>query len=66
MLDFFSFTIRNRRGRIECCFHNCAENLVINSLKYTFFADDNLEHMAFGVIGKWGETGVTSVRVMAF
>jgi len=44
---------------------NRAVNLVINNLKGTFFADDNLEHMAFGVIGKWGEIGTTSVRIMA-
>ena len=44
---------------------NRAVNLVINNLKGTFFADDNLEHMAFGVIGKWSETGSTSVRVLA-
>ena len=45
---------------------NRAANLIINNLKGTFFADDNLEHMAFGVTGKWGENGTTSVRVMAF
>ena len=44
---------------------NRAINLIINNLKGTFFADDNLEHMAFGVIGKWGETGSTSVRILA-
>ena len=44
---------------------NRAVNLVINNLKGTFFADDNLEHMAFGVIGKWGEVGSTSVRILA-
>ena len=45
---------------------NRAVNLIINNLKGTFFADDNLEHMAFGVVGKWDEVGGTSVRVMAF
>jgi len=45
---------------------NRAVNLLINNLKGTFFADDNHEHMAFGVIGKWGKIGSTSVRVMAF
>ena len=44
---------------------NRAVNLIINNLKGTFFADDNLEHMAFGVIGKWGITGSTSVRILA-
>lgn len=43
---------------------NRAVNLIINNLKGVFFEDDNLEHMAFGVVGKWGEKGVTIVRIM--
>ena len=44
---------------------NRAVNLVINNLKGAFFDDDNYEHMAFGVTGRWGEEGVTIIRVMA-
>lgn len=43
---------------------NRAVNLIINNLKGIFFEDDNHEHMAFGVIGKWGDDGKTVVRVM--
>lgn len=43
---------------------NRAVNLIINNLKGIFFEDDNLEHMAFGVAGKWGEKGVTVIRVL--
>jgi len=28
-----------------------------------FFLDDNLEHMAFSVTGRWGEAGKTVLRV---
>jgi hypothetical protein len=45
---------------------NRAINLVINNLKGVFFEDDNLEHMAFGVVGKWGEIGQTIIRIMPF
>jgi hypothetical protein len=45
---------------------NRAVNLIINNLKGIFFADDNLGHMAFGVAGKWGEKGVTIVRILPF
>jgi len=45
---------------------NRAVNLIINNLKGTFFKDDNLEHMAFAVTGKWGEKGVTIVRILSF
>jgi hypothetical protein len=44
---------------------NRAVNLIINNLKGIFFEDDNHEHMAFGVVGKWGEGG-TVVRIMPF
>lgn len=45
---------------------NRAINLIINNLKGIFFEDDNLEHMAFGVTGSWGESGITIVRVIPF
>ena len=45
---------------------NRAANLVINCLKGTFFKDDNHEHMAFGVAGKWGEKGVTIIHILHF
>ena len=28
-----------------------------------FFLDDNIEHMAFSVTGRWGESGKTVLRV---
>jgi predicted phosphohydrolase len=43
---------------------NRSINLVINNLKGIFFEDDNLEHMAFGVVGNWGETGKTVIKIM--
>ena len=45
---------------------NRAVNLIINNLKGIFFPDDNHEHMAFGVTGRWGEKGVTIIRILAF
>ncbi len=42
---------------------NRAINVVINNLKGIFFEDDNMEHMAFSVVGKWGEQGVTTIRI---
>ena len=42
---------------------NRAINLVINNLKGIFFRDDDFEHMAFGVIAKWGEIGRTTIRI---
>lgn len=33
---------------------NRAINVVINNLKGIFFEDDNMEHIAFSVVGKWG------------
>ena len=44
---------------------NRAVNLIINNLKGVFFADDDHEHMAFGVAGRWGGEGATIVRVMS-
>ena len=45
---------------------NRSINLVINNLKGIFFKDDNFEHMAFGVVGGWGEFGQTIIRIMPF
>lgn len=45
---------------------NRAVNLVINNLKGIFFWDDDWSHMAFSVIGAWGETGRTVVRISRF
>ena len=42
---------------------NRAINTVINNLKGVFFRDDDLEHMAFTVLGRWGEKGVTILRI---
>lgn len=42
---------------------NRAINVVINNLKGIFFEDDNMEHMAFLVVGRWGEQGVTGIRI---
>ena len=42
---------------------NRAINVVINNLKGIFFEDDNIEHMAFSVVGKWGKKGVTTIRI---
>ena len=45
---------------------NRAINVVINNLKGIFFRDDNIEHMAFSVMGRWGEEGVTILRISEF
>ena len=45
---------------------NRAINVIINNLKGIFFQDDNMEHMAFSVIGSWGEKGVTILRISEF
>ena len=42
---------------------NRAINVIINNLKGIFFEDDNIEHMAFSVVGRWGEKGVTIIRI---
>jgi hypothetical protein len=31
-----------------------------------FFEDDNMEHMAFSVVGRWGEKGATIIRISEF
>jgi predicted phosphohydrolase len=45
---------------------NRSINLIINNLKGIFFKDDNFKHMAFGVVGDWGEEGRTVIRIMPF
>ncbi len=45
---------------------NRAINVVINNLKGIFFYDDDMEHMAFSVVGRWGEEGVTVIRISDF
>ena len=45
---------------------NRAIQLILNNLKGIFFRDDDMEHMAFSVVGKWSEKGVTIIRISAF
>lgn len=45
---------------------NRAIQVVLNNLKGIFFEDDNIEHMAFSVVGRWGEKGATIIRIMDF
>lgn len=42
---------------------NRAINLILNNLKGVYFRDDNLEHLAFGVVGSWGEKGATIIHI---
>lgn len=45
---------------------NRAINVIINNLKGVFFLDDDMGHMAFSVVGRWGEKGITIVRISDF
>lgn len=45
---------------------NRAINVIINNLKGIFFENDNMEHMAFSVVGRWGEKGATIIRILGF
>lgn len=45
---------------------NRAIQVVFNNLKGIFFEDDNMEHMAFSVVGRWGEKGATIIRILDF
>ncbi len=45
---------------------NRAIQVILNNLKGIFFQDDNMEHMAFSVVGRWGEKGATIIRVSDF
>lgn len=42
---------------------NRAIQVILNNLKGIFFEDDNMEHMAFSVVGQWGEKGATIIHV---
>ena len=42
---------------------NRAINVIINNLKGVFFEDDNMEHMAFSVVGRWGKEGITTIHI---
>lgn len=42
---------------------NRALQVILNNLKGVFFEDDNMEHMAFSVVGRWGEKGDTIIRI---
>ena len=42
---------------------NRAINVVINNLKGIFFDDDDFEHMSCSIEARWGETGMTEVRI---
>ena len=46
---------------------NRAIQVILNNLKGIFFHDDDMEHMAFSVVGRWSEgTGKTVIRVFDF
>ena len=46
---------------------NRAIQVILNNLKGIFFLDDDSEHMAFSVVGRWGEgVGETLIRVWDF
>ena len=45
---------------------NRAIQVVLNNLKGVFFEDDNMEHMAFSVVGRWGEKGAIMIRILDF
>jgi len=46
---------------------NRAIQVILNNLKGIFFLDDDMEHMAFSVVGQWGEdVGETVIRVWDF
>lgn len=45
---------------------NRAIQVILNNLKGIFFEDDNMEHMAFSVVGRWGEKGATIIHILDF
>lgn len=45
---------------------NRAIQIILNNLKGIFFHDDDMEHMAFSVVGEWGETGTTVIHILDF
>ncbi len=66
MVEIEVTTPRGRRNIDLWDTSNRAINLIINNLKGTYFRDDNLEHMAFSVVGKWGGEGQTVVKISAY
>lgn len=63
MVDIEIITPRGTNNANMWDTSNRAINVIINNLKGIFFLDDNLEHMAFSVTGRWGEAGKTVLRV---
>lgn len=45
---------------------NRAINVIINNLKGIFFKDDDFEHLACGIVAKWGEIGETVIKICDF
>lgn len=45
---------------------NRAIQVILNNLKGIYFRDDDMEHMAFSVVGRWGEAGRTVIRVFDY
>ena len=46
---------------------NRAIQVILNNLKGIFFYDDDMEHMAFSVVGRWGKgPGKTMIRIFDF
>lgn len=45
---------------------NRAIQVILNNLNGIFFRDDDMEHMAFSVVGHWGEAGSTVILVSDF
>ncbi len=46
---------------------NRAIQVILNNLKGIFFHDDDMEHMAFSVVGRWSEgPGKTVIRIFDF
>ena len=63
MVEIAVITPRGRNNANVWDTSNRAINVIINNLKGIFFRDDNMEHMAFSVVGRWGEKGVTILRI---
>lgn len=42
---------------------NRAIDLILNNLKGIFFPDDNIEHMAFAIVGSWTEAPLTQIVI---
>lgn len=63
MVEITVVTPRGRNNANVWDTSNRAINVIINNLKGVFFLDDNMEHMAFSVVGSWGEKSVTILRI---